>query len=359
MAKSRPRCTDDEMQILLEYRAIRHASENADINYKDVKHGWLKSDKASLFFNNPDFEKPEFDPDKIDWKFVTKGISKLPDIERCEARSGLFDRVVYTDTHVGMDPNPTGYSLYGGKWGEKELEDRLKQMINHIVSNQKSDTLILTDLGDFFDGWDGQTARKGQDLPQNMDNQKSFDVGLWFKWEMITILRGYYSSIEVHNVCESNHGGSFDYLVNSALSAMVNSAIDSGVEVFNHRKFMNHHTIEGYTFILSHGKDSTNMKFGFKPQLDKAQMEKIDNYIDANYLLQPNVKIEFSKGDSHQMLLDWSGSDRFNYFNYPAFSPSSSWIQTNFKKGVSGFVMFNYLNSEDVLVKPKFFKWEE
>ena len=46
----------------------------------------------------------------------------------------------------------------------------------------------------------------------------------------------------------------------------------------------------------------------------------------------------------------------FNYFNFPAFSPSSNWIQTNYKKGKSGFVMFNYLNNQ-VNEIPYFFNW--
>ena len=31
-------------------------------------------------------------------------------------------------------------------------------------------------------------------------------------------------------------------------------------------------------------------------------------------------------------------SDDFYYYNYPALSPSSQWVQNNFKKGRRGFV---------------------
>jgi len=115
--------------------------------------------------------------------------------------------------------------------------------------------------------------------------------------------------------------------------------------VVNQRKFIDHYSIGDHTFILTHGKDSKNLRFGFKPHLDKAQENKIDNYIKEHFLLRKGVTIEFSKGDSHQYLFDNSTSESFNYYNYPAFSPSSNWVQTNFQKGISGFIHFNYYNN--------------
>jgi hypothetical protein len=56
------------------------------------------------------------------------------------------------------------------------------------------------------------------------------------------------------------------------------------------------------------------------------------------------------------MLFDYSSSDEFDYFNFPAFSPSSEWVQTNFKKGRSGFVFFQIdLDSNRKVVMPYFF----
>jgi hypothetical protein len=129
-----------------------------------------------------------------------------------------------------------------------------------------------------------------------------------------------------------------------------------GIEVHNFRKFIESYSVGNYTFILTHGKDSKNLRFGFKPFLDAVQKEKISNYIDINGLHQPNVKIEFSKGDSHSWLFDGSSSDRFNYFNYPAFSPSSEWVQTNFKRGRSGCMFFNY-REDGFNINPLMFDW--
>ena len=63
-------------------------------------------------------------------------------------------------------------------------------------------------------------------------------------------------------------------------------------------------------------------------------------------LLRTN-KIVFKKGDSHQALFDMCTTDDFFYFNYPALSPSSMWVQNNFKKGRRGFVLESFKEESD------------
>ncbi len=46
----------DEKDLLQEYRAIKDNSEEVGLNDDDVKHGWIKTEKASLFFKNPNFK---------------------------------------------------------------------------------------------------------------------------------------------------------------------------------------------------------------------------------------------------------------------------------------------------------------
>jgi hypothetical protein len=266
----------------------------------------------------------------------------------------LFDRLVYTDAHVGMTPNENGFSLYGGKWDEEQINNNLKKMINHTLENQKGNALIIDELGDFMDGYDGETVRKGHSLPQNMDNEKAFDVGLSFKINLIDALAPYYSKIICNNICDDNHAGSFGYIVNSAFKKFVEFKYRH-VIVNNLRRFINHYIYGKNCFILTHGKDGKNLKFGFKPILDTKQIEKIDNYIKEHKLY--DYIIEFSKGDSHQKIFDESTSDLFDYYNYPAFSPASNWVQTNFKKSFSGFEFFNFKDDGSKFHKPYKFDW--
>ena len=294
----------------------------------------------------------QIDFDTIVAKYVDNWI--VPEQDKFKNDYLDFDRLVYTDVHIGMTTNENGFSLYGGKWDETEINKRLATIINHTIKNQKSKVLIIDELGDFMDGWDGETTRKGHKLPQNMDNEKAFDIGLRFKITLIDSLKNHYDRIICHNICNDNHAGSFGYVVNSAFKSISESK-DSKVSVVNIRKFIDHYTIGNRCFILSHGKDSKSLKFGFKPFLDSKQIEKISGYIDHHNL--HNYEIEFSKGDSHQKLFDESTSEKFNYYNYGALSPSSEWVQTNFKRGKSFFDFFNYLVDGNKIHFPYVFNW--
>jgi hypothetical protein len=243
-----------------------------------------------------------------------------------------------------MNVNPDGYSLYGGNWDETELNKRLKDVVNYVVANAKSSKLIIHELGDFMDGWDGFTTRGGHALPQNMDNQKAFDIGLLFKIKLIDSLMPFYNEIQCVNICNDNHAGSFGYIVNSAFKSYVELKYPDSVTVTNQRKFIDHYIIDKRCFILTHGKDDKSLKFGFKPVLDSNQIEKIKNYIDENKL--HGFKIEFSKGDSHQLMFDSSTSKHFEYQNFGAFSPPSNWVQTNFQNSISSFTFFNYFDNQ-------------
>jgi hypothetical protein len=366
--RNRYRLTTELQEQLFEYRGLRDdksdgikdACDSMGVSVKDSDFMWLKNKGASVRVKNPYYKKvEEKDAEDILGKFLENFSQKIQrvDLPKKEVKQdGSFDRLVYTDTHVAMTPNKDGYSLYGGVWNEEQLMKRLNEMVTHVVRFQASDTLYIDDLGDFFDGFDAKTVRREHDLPQNMDNQKAFDVGFEFKRQMIDMLSQIYAKIVTHNVCESNHSSSFDYIVNSALKTYCEKVY--GIEVHNFRKFIESYSVGNYTFILTHGKDSKNLRFGFKPFLDAVQKEKISNYIDINGLHHPNVKIEFSKGDSHIWLFDGSTSDRFNYFNYPAFSPSSEWVQTNFKRGQSGCMFFNY-REDGFNIYPLIFDWNE
>ena len=300
----------------------------------------------------------EEDVKTIDFESIIKKYIKpveLPKRNRSNYNL-LFDRLVYTDVHIGMTTNENGYSLSGGKWDEEEINVRLYSLISHTIASRASNVLIIDELGDFMDGWDGETTRKGHKLPQNMDNEKAFDIGLGFKIKMIDSLAPYYDKIICNNICNDNHAGSFGYVVNSAFKQIVETRYKN-VTVNNIRKFIDHYFYGKHCFILTHGKDSKSLKFGFKPQLDPKQIEKINNYIDQHDIKSKSNYIEFSKGDSHQKVFDESTSDSFDYYNYGALSPSSEWVQTNFKKGKSFFEFFNFKSDGNKIHNPYKFEW--
>jgi hypothetical protein len=335
-------------RLLDQHEGIYNATNDLDVPNTSVKHMWLKTKQSSIFIKNPEYIEPQTEVElekEIDFTNIFKDLVKPIKLPKISSKLDLsiFDRLVYTDVHIGMEVNQNGYSLYDGVWNEAEVDKRLATMVSQTLINQQSETLIIHELGDFMDGYDAVTTRGGHSLPQNMDNQKAFDVGLSFKIRLIDALIPYYNSIECINICNDNHAGSFGYIVNSAFKAYIELKYEN-VKVVNQRKFIDHYIVENRCFILTHGKDDKNMKFGFKPHLDAVQIEKIKNYIDE-YRLH-NYTIEFSKGDSHQLLLDFTSSSAFEYQNFGAFSPPSDWVKTNFKNTNSSFIIFNYYENQ-------------
>ena len=383
----RPRyhLSDENKQALKEFRETPNPREFVEVQYKLNKQGEIVSTVEKLQskpIQTPDnheiirvstnttsgqqwvITKPITEPTaeslekEIDFdSILSKHIkSKPPKIGEVKPTK-YVDRLIYSDTHIGMTTNENGFSLYGGKWDEKEQEQRFKKMIDKVLEHKRSNIIYVDDLADFMDGWDGQTTRKGHDLPQNMDNEKAFDTGLRLKIMLTDALSHHYEKVICNNVCNDNHAGAFGYVINSAFKSVCEHKY-SNVEVINSRRFISHYTIGKHCIILCHGKDSKSLKFGFKPHLDPKQIEKISEYIRVNKIMEDYI--EFSKGDSHQLLLDYSGSDLFDYFNYGALSPSSEWVQTNFKQGRSSFVM-QHINPKDneKIVKPFYFDWNE
>ena len=336
----RVRLSPQEFDLIQQYRAIKDRSNEMGLNENDVKHGWIKTKDASLFFANPSFGSGK----EVDLDFV-KLLENAPKltIEKVKKKeySGEFDKLVFTDVHIGMDASDKGRSLYPSEWNEDILFERLEKMISYTLDKQNSNVLHILDLGDYLDGFNGQTTRGGHSLPQNMSNQKAFDVGFLFKTLLITHLSPFYDKIYVRNICNDNHSGDFSYFVNQFFKTYVERDLKN-VIVTNQTLFIDHEVIGNKCFITTHGKDTHNLKFGFRPKIDANQTNKILGYLNTNELLNKGYEIIFEKGDSHLYLFDSSSSDVFKYYNYPAFSPSSNWVATNFQLGKSGFIHFNY-----------------
>jgi hypothetical protein len=288
-----------------------------------------------VFFNSEEdiVQDLEAELEGLVKKYMTSSMSVEPWMTR---PTDTFDRLVYSDVHIAMDPNGNGDPIYDGIWSRSEALKRLDVMIAHVKANASSDTLYIDELGDFLDGLGGHTARSGHELPQNMNDKEAFDLALEFKMRLIDSLVDTYRAIVCHNITEDNHSGAFGYFAASAFKQIAEGKYPDKLSVTNIKRFIGHYNVGKHVFILCHGKDSINMKFGFKPILDPAQIEKIDQYCKEHKLYNGSF-IEFSKGDSHQAIFDDTTSNDFSYYSYPAFSPPSNWVKTQYKNSKSGF----------------------
>jgi hypothetical protein len=325
---------------------------------KDITSYKLVSHTGTPYYNivfkeNIEEQVVDFDFNSI----IKKHIKRVKPFEveiSNEVTYTSFDDLTYTDVHIAMDTNPDKNSMYAVEWNREEVLASSDLMIIETIKRQQSSILVVNELGDLLDGMNGQTTRGGHALPQNMTNEEAFDLALEFKMKQVDGLISYYDKIIFNNICNDNHAGSFGYFVNSAFKNIVESKYGyERVTVVNHRQFMNHYYVNDICFVITHGKDDKALKFGFKPQLDSKGIEKIDQYCKQNDIYRNSKLVVFKKGDSHQALFDMCTSDDFYYFNYPALSPSSQWVQTNFKKGRRGFVNETWDGTE-LTLKPKF-----
>lgn len=316
----------------------------------DVKSYKLVSHTGTPYYNILFKEHVEVESVSVE-ETINNLLEHLPEVPKVDIEFGdITDRLVYTDVHVAMETTRGGLALYGVPWDKDVLNDRIDEMVNIAIQNKQSPVLIVDELGDFMDGWDAMTTRKSHMLPQNMTNEEAYDVGVSAKVRMANALSKHWDCVVFNNICEDNHSGAFGYIVNSGFKGIVDVTL-SNVIVNNHRKFLNHYFVGDHAFVITHGKDSRNLKFGFKPNLDPAQIEKLDQYMKHEGIYKKAEFVEVTKGDSHQFLYDVCSSDDFEYLNVMAFSPSSEWVQTNFKKGRSGFLMqhiYNNTNRKDL-----------
>ena len=337
------------------FYTIEEFCDTYGLDKNSVKSSKLVSHNAShmtyniAFFNED--EEAILDVDKHLDEVISKYISPIKSTVTKESSGNneWFDRLVYTDVHIAMDVNgKDGDSLYSGKWDREEVLKRLDLMIKHVLTYKKSNILVIDDLGDFLDGLGGQTTRRGHELPQNMNDKEAFDLALEFKVKLIDSLVSVYDEIICHNITNDNHSGVFAYFVSSAFEKIINCRYSS-VKVKSIKKFIDHYSIGKHTIMLCHGKDSGEQKFGLKPILDAVQADKIDQYCKEYKLYNGNF-LEFSKGDSHRALYDDTTSNDFSYYSYPAFSPPSNWVKTNFSNSKSGFRFYNIKKEENIKI---------
>ena len=363
----RPRLTDAEVKVIEDFRQgklttdkpfvlsawnddgymmdIDKYCEHYQLPRHDIKSYKLVSHTGTPYYNIL-FKDNEVIEDVDLLSSISNLLIDVPKVKLIKRpNSKLTDRLIYTDVHVGMDASRKDLAQYAMDWNKDELFKRVNIMVSEVVANKTSNTIIVDELGDYMDGYNAQTTRGGHALPQNMTNEECFDSGLTAKMILVKELSKHWEYVVFNNICEDNHAGSFGYIVNSAFKSLCEVSFNN-VEVNNFQKFINHYFIGSHCHVITHGKDSRNLKFGFKPHLDAKQIEKIDQYLKNEKIYNKAEFIEFTKGDSHQYLMDCASTDDFDYFNVMAFSPSSEWVQTNFKKGRSGFVMQSIDNNK-------------
>lgn len=99
------RLKQDEEKLINDYRRIKDEATKQGVPIEDVKHGWLKSDKSSLFFTNPNYKDEEQKEAETFRAALLKDFSnfspKYTKVKRKPSSDGHLMVISPADVHIG------------------------------------------------------------------------------------------------------------------------------------------------------------------------------------------------------------------------------------------------------------------
>lgn len=325
---------------------IVDACESVDVDPRHSNLMWLKNDNASVMVKNPLYEGTgltEEDIEKVVERVVMsfkREIPRFSPAKDSKHRNNKALKLTISDAHVGMDVTPNEEALFQYEYNRDVYLESMDKVFKTLIKESRThgtfDTLLIDDLGDLADGFNGQTTRGGHDLPQNMTNAEVFEVCVNAKLQLIKQIMAekVAKKIILRCVCNDNHAGSFGLIINKAIQMIANLTYHKDVvEIDILTRFMEHRVFGDHCFILTHGKDKKQMFKGLPLYLNDKTVAFINDYIEHYNIKSKYIHVE--KGDLHQ--IGYEKKKKFDYRNFMSFAPPSQWVQHNFGDSYSGF----------------------
>lgn len=337
--------TAEQLKQLYIYRgydpALIEECIKTGISINKVSDYWHKSEHFSLRVREEKKDQTVKIVDVFD-SIIERHLKDFTPIKRTQpsSKSNKALKVTITDSHVGMNPNPGNNSLFQYEYNSDIYNKSLEKVYNSILKEHSTfgtfDLLLLDDLGDLADGWNGYTTRGGHNLPQNMTNAEVFEVCVDAYVNLIRSLveANVANKIILRCICNDNHSGDFALIINKGIQKIINLMYSNDiVEVDILERFIEHRTYGDHCFVLTHGKDKEQMKGGLPVVLNDKAIRLINDYIEHYDIDSKFIHVE--KGDLHQ--IGYQRTKKFDYRNFMSFAPPSSWIQHNFGDSYSGY----------------------
>lgn len=273
----------------------------------------------------------EVDYSKLD-ELLENAFSKIEliDIPRTTTEKKGSELFIYlSDQHIGAEVKNAQYE---NEYNNKVVHQRMRKLVSKISELDDIfyvSKIYLVVLGDSLDGMNSLTTRGGHTLPQNMNNIEAFECFISSHTNLLYNLSYICSNIDVHLTSNSNHGGDFEYIANRALQMYFKDTEHIDIKVYT--KFINHFETNNYCYIITHGKDKKNLKYGMPKNLNEKVEIQIAQYIREHSITKP---VKVIKGDLH--LYNYEYGKLFEYKNVPSFFGGSGWVSDNFGKTIPG-----------------------
>jgi hypothetical protein len=248
---ARFRLKQDEIEILMQYRGIKNATDEAGVDDKDVKHGWLKTKQASLFFKNPNFKQEELDAiQKIKdecIKEVKEYAPKYHAIETVKSKDAHLLVIDIADLHIGKLATAfeTGED-YNSQIAVKRAKDGLQGILNKAKGFYIDKVLFVAGNDILHTDNTKRTTTAG--TPQDTDGMW-YDNFLMAKNLYIELLEKLLSFAEVEVVYNpSNHDFTHGFFLMQLIEAhFANSTINFNVNLLHRKAFKYGNNLIGTT----------------------------------------------------------------------------------------------------------------
>jgi hypothetical protein len=248
---ARFRLKQDEIEILMQYRGIKNATDEAGVDDKDVKHGWLKTKQASLFFKNPNFKQEELDAiQKIKdecIKEVKEYAPKYHAIETVKSKDAHLLVIDIADLHIGKLATAfeTGED-YNSQIAVKRAKDGLQGILNKSEGFYIDKVLFVAGNDILHTDNTKRTTTAG--TPQDTDGMW-YDNFLMAKNLYIELLEQLMSFAHVEVVYNpSNHDFTHGFFLMQLIEAhFANSTINFNVNLLHRKAFKYGNNLIGTT----------------------------------------------------------------------------------------------------------------
>ena len=303
-----------------------------------VTNYWLKSHNSGKYTYSVQVKKI-IDDFYSKEELENKLKELIPDIKpyeryRIEDTSDDVLMIYISDIHAGAQNSDNIHNL---EYSEDILMERLEAIITKILNLNKSyKQVVVVNLGDSVDGWDGMTTRKGHNL-NSLSNKDQFDI--YFR-----CMTNFYSSLfesdvspnfTVINCLNDNHPGiQFSYICNKSVQLVLEQKYPF-VEFIQQEKFIDTYQIGNHIFAFCHGKDEGIMKYPMKKTLD----DRLDLWA-MQYFLHNGYNDHWKhivKGDLH--VFGYELGKFGTYMNVPSIYGTSDYISLNYGIGRPGAIL--------------------
>ncbi len=312
---ARFRLKQDEIEILMQYRGIKNATDEAGVDDKDVKHGWLKTKQASLFFKNPNFKQEEINEiQRIKDECIKEVKAYAPKyhaIETIKSEDTHLLVIDIADLHIGK--LATAFET-GEDYNSQIAVKRAKDGMQGILDKAKGFNIdkVLFVAGNDILHTDNTRRTTTAGTPQDTDGMW-YDNFIMAKNLYIDLLEKLLSFAEVEVVYNpSNHDLTHGFFLMQLIEAHFSkSTINFNVDLKHRKAFKYGNNLIGTT----HGDGA---KIEHLPLLLATEFPILWSETKHRYIYSHHIHHKTSKdfiGVTFETLRSPSGSDSWHHKN--------------------------------------------